>query len=482
MSIEVNPQGDGGLSQVHHDNTLTGTGADSDNPLRVAVPFTQALKAKLEGLSTADADTLGQAMLDVMAQGRVISDRQWVDYSLTTDASNQILVSVDNASPPFSDADNFLGMFANYSSSKDKPLLDSIDAGDVVLVTDAVSPTQWLVFRVAGTEYATGSNVNAITIWFGDADVLYKSGLDEYDDNWTVGDTAKVYIVKQMLDADGTNVGQALRSALPTGTAIAENVITNATEMLLSNFDGMTVGEFVRHHDQSHVGTYDLTGYAFTTSGISNLASDSGKIAWTVDGEGNGTILTQPKTVLDQNALMGALTVGKKVTMRLSEGNERTGKVKTAAVLSESNEPYKNTIRVDVESVVTVGTLTNNHAATFVVESNIPARDEVRDGAYKENPMTLLGAGDQQAFSSTTWESYSSATFGDDDIIHFCVGTSADGFSAVSCVRFGDISTTGVQIASNFNARRSGANLQIKRTAGTDTLYVRVLVVGNNSA
>ena len=478
MSIEVNPRGDGGgLSQVHHDGTLTGTGADSDNPLSVAIPFTQALKAKLEGLSTADADILGEAMLDVMAQGRVISDRDWVTY-WNSDGSNQISISIDNSNPPFANADNFIGMYANYANSKDKGLLDSIDAGDVVLVTDAVSPTQWLVFRVAGTQYDTGMSENFIGIWFGDDDVLYKSGLNEYDSNWTTGDTARVYIVKQMLDADGTNVGAAIRAALPTGTVVSDADLSTATQLLLDTFNAVTLGEVYEHHDQFHTGATLLSGYTYKTGTVTPNAADVA-VSAPLQGSQTGTYYIKPKDDDDKGLLKNILIANKRVRFQVSA--TRYIEFRPSGSPGElSGRLFGN---FAAASYATMGAvLTNNHAISVSVQSNIAARDEVRAGAYKENPMTLLGQADQQAFSSSTWTSYSGATFDADDIIHFCVGTSAAGFAAVSCIRFGDIPTAGAQITTDFNVRRNGENIQIQRVTGTDTLYVRVLVVGNNSS
>ena len=128
----------------------------------------------------------------------------------------------------------------------------------------------------------------------------------------------------------------------------------------------------------------------------------------------------------------------------------------------------------------TIPTGSNTYKITVVGED--VHRGELREGAFRDEPMDLLGDGDQQGFSSSTWTNYSGETFADDDLILLCQGTAETGWGAPACIRFGDISTTGDVIATNFSARRNGANLQLQRTAGSDTLYVRAFKVGSNSS
>ena len=92
--------------------------------------------------------------------------------------------------------------------------------------------------------------------------------------------------------------------------------------------------------------------------------------------------------------------------------------------------------------------------------------------------LSLLRGGVQQAFDSSSWTSYTSQTFDSNDMILICIGTHSAAYTQPSCVRFGDISTTGGQIYTGFQARRNGQNLEIQRTSGSDTLYVRILRAG----
>ena len=139
-----------------------------------------------------------------------------------------------------------------------------------------------------------------------------------------------------------------------------------------------------------------------------------------------------------------------------------------------------------VEPATLVGTFANDESVTIHLSSNLISRDEVREGAFKENPMTLLGAGDQQAFSSTTWTAYSSQTFEVNDLLEICLSPTTLGYAQPWCIRFGDINTVGGQIynsgGNTFEARRNGTAYQVRRTAGTGTLYIRILIKGSNSS
>ena len=138
-----------------------------------------------------------------------------------------------------------------------------------------------------------------------------------------------------------------------------------------------------------------------------------------------------------------------------------------------------------IEPATLIGTFANDESVTIHLSSNLISRDEIRTGAYKENPMDLLGDADQQAFSSTAWTSYSGDTFEDTDLILLCLSPTATGYGQSWCIRFGDVNNTGGQIynsgGNTFEGRRNGENYQVRRTAGTGDLYVRIFVVGSNS-
>ena len=110
---------------------------------------------------------------------------------------------------------------------------------------------------------------------------------------------------------------------------------------------------------------------------------------------------------------------------------------------------------------------------------------EVEDLALAMRALTD-GNGDQQAFDSTTWTSYSSQTFAVDDLLEICLSPTALGYAQIMCIRFGDVSTTGGQIynsgGNTFEGRRNGTAYQVRRTAGSGTLYIRIFIKGSNSS
>ena len=163
---------------------------------------------------------------------------------------------------------------------------------------------------------------------------------------------------------------------LPTGSNVSETAIDNATKMILYDGDGLTVGVFTRWHDQHHVGFYSLSGYTFTTAGISNQAADVGKIA--MDANDDGFLYTNPKNETDKNALLSAMSPGKKITVTLSAANYRMAEIK--ASLGEVG----GILRAQITDVATVGTMTNGQTATLHVEGNIPARSELRQLAFAD--------------------------------------------------------------------------------------------------
>ena len=167
------------------------------------------------------------------------------------------------------------------------------------------------------------------------------------------------------------------------------------------------------------------------------------------------------------------------------------GRVNNFITLSNNTSYFVNLGLYDgegnlVEPATLTGTFANDESVTIHLSSNLISRNEVRNGAYKENPMTLLGDADQQAFSSTAWTSYSSQTFEVNDLLEICLSPTALGYAQPWCIRFGDVNNTGGQIynsnGNTFEGRRNGTAYQVRRTAGTGTLHIRIFIKGSNSS
>ena len=135
-----------------------------------------------------------------------------------------------------------------------------------------------------------------------------------------------------------------------------------------------------------------------------------------------------------------------------------------ARYLSNNRAQYLVTVRTISGTIPAIG----QTDAVEIVGEDVH-RGQLGTWAFKKE-----SGGVQQAFSSSSYESYSSETFNADDLINICVSTTETGFGQVACVRFGDIPTAGVAIATNFDARRNGTNFEVRRTSGSGILYIRI--------
>ena len=344
-----------------------------------------------------------EALIGVMAQGRVIDDRVW-HQGLTVDGSSQIDFSVDNEAPlPFgdADADNFLAMFANYDSDADKALLDSVDAGDVVLVTDAASPDQWLAFRVAGTDYASGADANAKRLWFADGDVVYRAGLNAYDEGWAAGDTAKVYIVKQSLDLDGQN-------------ATGATAVTQSSEIPVrapgGKYENKSIGHLndhflpVRTKPRTLSATYETTATDITAeSGLIHALQHPGSQTWSVfwgirDDEaldGGGSMPAE-----DIEAI---LTFHHKLTIKSADGSKS---LKGSITGYGGGGAYRYQVQLG-GGTKTGAAFADGEAIKVVLQSALVDRDEFVEAVFGASETNVAG---RAGAAGKIWAYLSSAT------------------------------------------------------------------------
>ena len=88
----------------------------------------------------------------------------------------------------------------------------------------------------------------------------------------------------------------------------------------------------------------------------------------------------------------------------------------------------------------------------------------------------------ENSFDSSTYTSYNKI-FNSNDILLIVYGTDTVIMNTPAFVRFGDVSTSYHTLdVSTFRMKRSGNNLQFARQSGSDTLYVRVVILSSNSS
>ena len=126
---------------------------------------------------------------------------------------------------------------------------------------------------------------------------------------------------------------------------------------------------------------------------------------------------------------------------------------------------------------------TGNDTYKITVVGEDVHRGELRDGAFREESMNLLGDAEQQAFDSNSWTSYSGVEFSDNDLIGLCLSPTENGYGDFLCIRFGDVGTTGRSKFTHPALAAAGTAATIKSSARAEVrrLYVRIFVIGNNS-
>lgn len=112
------------------------------------------------------------------------------------------------------------------------------------------------------------------------------------------------------------------------------------------------------------------------------------------------------------------------------------------------------------------------------VERQVWRRGTTNKNADWHDPELLGGV--EKSFDTNSWVKYED--YADNELLLMGYATSGDVLLVDKVFRFGDVSTTSESLTTNFQFRRNGTELQIQRTAGSDTLKVRVLKVSSVSS
>ena len=191
---------------------------------------------------------------------------------------------------------------------------------------------------------------------------------------------------------DGSNVGtivDAFRDAVPTGTTLTDADLSNATKLLIKNLDDVTLGEIYEHHDQFHTGRTTLIGYTFKTG---TDTPDAGDVAYSaaIQGSQTGAYYIKPKTDADKALIKNILIANKEVRFQVSATQYVSFKPNShpAELFGRLTGNYA------ADSFVSEGdALTNGQSIALEIESNIPARDELRNIAFKAFDWTDITSG-----------------------------------------------------------------------------------------
>ena len=171
----------------------------------------------------------------------------------------------------------------------------------------------------------------------------------------------------------------------PTGTSKTDATLSNDDKLLLDTGDDVEVGELYEHHDLFHSGLAELTGYTQVANSAPPTAGDA-YVSEPV-GVNTGSYSINPASDDDKDLLLKVIRSGKAVRYAVSGSNYVEFKPNSAPAylfgrLSGTIPPGAYEL---VGSAIADGT-----AISLEIESRIPARDELRDSAFKDFEGDLL--------------------------------------------------------------------------------------------
>ena len=178
----------------------------------------------------------------------------------------------------------------------------------------------------------------------------------------------------------GTGAGEIrfYRQFEPTGNALESEGIDTTTELLLTNGDTLTVGEFVLWHDNHHTGRARVGGYRYVTNSNVSTAGDVSIV--------NNILYLRPKNSADKAFWKSKLISGRRVRIWVSDSRYKE------ALLSSSVGELFGKLFANVTNVKDVGAaLTNNHNVSLDYRTNIPTYDDFADVAFSGKLEDLDG-------------------------------------------------------------------------------------------
>lgn len=260
------------------------------------------------------------------------------------------------------------------------------------------------------------------------------------------------------------------RDSLPYGPVVADGSLSADTEIMLANFGITTIGEFTEWHDEHHTGVHTLTDYTYTTAAVTG-GSAVGRVT-----VASGILYVKPRNDNDKASLKAKLTAGKVLKLWVS-----ATRYKQLTLTSTWGE-FAGVLSANV-TVVNVGTaLTNNHAISIKVESNIPARSEFAQVAFDGRYDSLVADTGQPAAGGggLTWTEFSPVNNAnwqnvgldmESGGIYGVILLQADGRTYMAAIAYDATAATWVYQGNNIigSLRRSGTSLQYQRDSSQNS-------------
>ena len=274
-------------------------------------------------------------------------------------------------------------------------------------------------------------------------------------------------------------ISAAFRLGMLTGVEETDASLSAATKLLLDNFNEVSLGELFEHHDQNHTGFTELTGYNFKTGSQTPNAGDVAYDA-ALPGGSTGAYYIKPKTD-DDKALLKKILIAHK-TVYFEVDATRFVKFQPTGTPTELFGRLVGSYAAGSFEEQGEG-LTNNHAITLDIASNIPARSEYRNIAFKafawNNLTRLTSLADDD--SLLAWDSSTGTVVRIDksDLVDATAETSLASNVGRKTTNTSQFNLTSTQITAIRTAVSGGKDIKVVLKA-TDVFYTnthRIAVV-----
>lgn len=189
----------------------------------------------------------------------------------------------------------------------------------------------------------------------------------------------------------------------PSGTTLSESELTDDDEIVLVDGDTVTVRQRDEYHDLHHVGTLTIPNLRYVTTTTPSTGGDINFAANQQDST-RGIVAYKYADAAARNAFKPKIVVGRRFTLRLSDS------INVKGVIDSTPADLFGRLSFNLVDVTTEGTRTNNHAASIIVASNIPATDQLVDAAFTGSSPNVAGKGGSPG---QVWTRGSSSTNGD---------------------------------------------------------------------
>lgn len=165
-------------------------------------------------------------------------------------------------------------------------------------------------------------------------------------------------------DKGDTGAAGPAGPGIAISTLLNDGTLTNVDTVHVFDQQGIQIGELFEYHDEHHTGVQNMTGYRYVTNSLTPSAGDVNYHAV------SSIIYVNPKNNADSKSIKVRVAPGKTVGILLNASNML--RCKASSTVSD----VSGKLSFNATACTTTGTLTNNHAATFQVQSSIPARSE----------------------------------------------------------------------------------------------------------